>query len=91
MASVSQRKQLARTQSRVCQRVKEQSHLSKSSDREVGESQGEREPHLGKRESEREHRKKRVVSTVKRGRFQERKGWHARRTSLGEVGESMSG
>ena len=35
----------------------------------VGESQGEREPHLGEREWE--HGEERVDSTVKEGRFQE--------------------
>ena len=44
-------------QSRFCQKKKEQSRLSRVPDREVGESQGEREPHLGERQSEsdREH------------------------------------
>ena len=33
-------------QSRLCQKEKEQSRLSKAPDRNVGESQGEREQHL---------------------------------------------
>ena len=37
-------------QSRLCQKEKEQSRLSRSPDSEVGESQGERESHLGERE-----------------------------------------
>ena len=36
-------------QSRLCQKKKEQSHLSKASDREGRESQGEQEPHYDKR------------------------------------------
>ena len=38
-ASVPQSKQLAMCQSRLCQNEKEQSHLSGSPDRELGESQ----------------------------------------------------
>ena len=78
--------------SRSCQKEKEQSRLSKVPDRKVGESQGEREPHLGERgESEREHEEERVDSTVKEGRFQGGEGGQARRASLGEVEGSMSG
>ena len=36
--------------SRICQKEKEQSHLSRSPDPKVGESQSEQEPHLGERE-----------------------------------------
>ena len=36
-------------QSLLCQKEKKQSHLSKAPDRKLGESQGEREPHLGER------------------------------------------
>ena len=36
--------------SRLCQKQKEQSRLSRVPDREGGESQGGREPHLGERE-----------------------------------------
>ena len=36
-------------QSRLCQKEKKQSHLSRSPNREVGESQGERVPHLGEK------------------------------------------
>ena len=35
-------------QNRLCQTEKEQSRLTTASDRKVGESQGEREPHHGK-------------------------------------------
>ena len=49
------------------------------------ESQGEREPHLGEREreregggSERDHGEERVSYTVKKGRFQGGKGGQAR-------------
>ena len=41
--------------------------------------------------SEREHVEGRVDSGMKEGRFQGRKGGQARRASLGEVEESMSG
>ena len=79
--------------SRPCQKQKEQSRLSKAPDHEMGESQGGREPHLGKREgeSEREHGGERVDSTVKEGRFQEVKGRQARIASLEEIEGSMSG
>ena len=43
------------------------------------------------RESEREHAKERVDSTVNKGRFQRGNGGHTRRTSLEQVEESMSG
>ena len=60
----------------------------------MGESQSDREPHLGGRDwvgagaGER-----RVGSTVKEGRLFEggRNGGQAKRTSLVELGESMSG
>ena len=41
--------------------------------------------------SEREHREERVDYTVKEGRFREGKGEQARRASLGDVEEGMSG
>ena len=41
--------------------------------------------------SEREHEEERVDFTMKEGRFQGGKGGQARRASLGEVEESMSG
>ena len=37
-------------QSRLCQKEKERSRLSRVPDRKVGESQSEREPHLGEKE-----------------------------------------
>ena len=43
------------------------------------------------RGSEWEHKEGRVDSTVKEGRFLGGKGGQARRVSLGEVEESMSG
>ena len=52
----------------------------------MGESQGERE-----RGSERENGEERVDSTVKEDRFQGGEGGQAKRVSLGEVEESMSG
>ena len=38
--------------SRLCQKEKEQSRLSRVPDHEGGESQGEREPHLGEKEED---------------------------------------
>ena len=59
VASVPQIEQLARMpepprvrKSRLCQKEKEQSRQSRVPDREVGDSQGEQEPHLGERERE---------------------------------------
>ena len=76
-------------QSCPCQKEKEQSRLSKAPDHEWGESQDGREPHLGERGgSEQEHGVERVDSIVKEGRFQ---GGKARRASLEQVEESMSG
>ena len=62
-------------QSRFCQKEKEQSHLSRLSDREVKESQGEQErcTLARKRGPEREHGEERVDSTVKKGGLQEEK------------------
>ena len=50
VASVPQREQLASTPKPPLPKEKEQSHLSRVSDRDVGESQGERKLHLGERE-----------------------------------------
>ena len=87
VALVPQREQLANTPKK-----KQQSNLFRSSDHEEGESQGEREPHLGKRGgSEREHGVERVDSTEKESKFQARKGGQVRRASLGEVEGSTSG
>ena len=52
VASVPQREQLASTPEPLCQEEKEQSRQSRASDREEGESQGEREPHLSKKEGD---------------------------------------
>ena len=73
--------------------MKEQSRQSRAPDREGGESQGERDLHLGEREegSERKHREERVDSTVKEGRFQGGEGGKVRRASLREVEGSISG
>ena len=49
-------------QSYLCQKETEQSRLSKESDRKVGESQDERELHLGKKEKD-------------QSASMERKGW----------------
>ena len=58
--------------SRLFQKEKEQSRLSRAPDRELGESQGKRKPHLGEKEggSERDHGEERMDSIVKKGRFQ---------------------
>ena len=50
VASVLQGEQLARRQSRLCHKEKEQSHQSRSLDRQVEGIQGEREPYLGEKE-----------------------------------------
>ena len=61
-------------------------------DHERGESQGGQKPHLGERGgSERKQEEERVNSTVKEGRLQGGKGGQARRASLEQVEESMSG
>ena len=86
-------------QSHLCLEEKEQSRQSKAPDREAGESQGGRDPHLGERErerergggSEREHGEERVDSTVNEGKFQEGKKGQARRASQGKVEGGMSG
>ena len=61
-------------QSGLSQKKKEQRHLSGSPDCDMGESQAEREPHLGKREKDRDQSgsigKERVDSVVKEGGFQ---------------------
>ena len=67
--------------SRLCQKEKEQSHLSKAPYRKGGESQGGREPHLGE--------KKAWIG--KGGLHREGKGGQAMRASLEEVGGGMSG
>ena len=41
-------------QVRFCQKEKEQSRQSRVSDRERGENQGEREPHVGEKEGDRD-------------------------------------
>ena len=48
VALVAQREQLKVCQTRLCLKEKKQSHLSKTPDRNVEESQGERVPDLGK-------------------------------------------
>ena len=50
MASVPQESSWQVCQSRLSQKEKEQSHMSRPSDCEVGESRGERELHLGERD-----------------------------------------
>ena len=75
----------------LCQEGKEQSHLSRVPDREWGESQGGREPHLGERGgSEQGHGVERVDSTMKEGRFQGGKGGQAKRASPEQIQGSMS-
>ena len=59
----------------------------------MGESQGEREPHLGEREggSYREHGEERVNAAVKESRFQREEGGQTKRAFVGDVEGSMSG
>ena len=91
VASVPQREQLASTPDPPCQKEKEQSRLFKASNREVGESQGERVPHLGEKEgSKREHGEEKVDFAVKEDRFQGRERWKTKRVSLGKVEGNMS-
>ena len=62
-------------QSLLCQKENEQDHLSKLQNREVGESQVGKVPHLGEEgESELEHGVERVSCALKEGRFQGREG-----------------
>ena len=93
MASVPQREQLADTLKPLFPKEKEQSRLSRSPDREgervkVSES---RTLARERKESEREHEKERVDSTVKGGRPQEGEGVQTKRTFLEEVEGSISG
>ena len=94
VVSVSQSEQLAMSRELLLSKEKEQTHLSSAPDREVGESQSEREPHLGE--------KKEIKSRAWGGKSglhsegwqtpkREREGGQAKRTSLGKVGENMSG
>ena len=75
-------------QSRLCQKKKEMSHLFRSRDREIGESQGEREPHFGKVEVDQSGS---MDSKVKEDGFQAGEERQAKITFLGEVGATMSG
>ena len=52
VASVPQREHWQVRRSTPCQKVKEQSRLSRVPDDEGGETQGGREPHLGEREED---------------------------------------
>ena len=79
--------------SRLCQKEKEQSCLSRVPDNERGESQGGRELHRGEREG-----RIRAVAWSGKGGFHgegkqipRRKGGKARRASLEQVKGSMSG
>ena len=79
-------------QSRLCQNKRNRAVSSEHHIIRGGESQGEREPHLGERRgSEREHGEERVDSRVKEGKFQGEERGEATRASLGEVEGSMSG
>ena len=52
VASAPQESSWQEHRSRLCQKEKEQSRLSKAPDHEGGESQDGREPHLGEREGD---------------------------------------
>ena len=80
-------------QSRLCQKEKDQSRLSRSPDCKVGESQGgtRAAPWRERGGSEREHGEEWVDSTMKEGRSQGGEGGQAKRASLGKVEESVNG
>ena len=62
-------------QSRSCQKEKEQSHQSRLTGREMGENQGEQEPHLGdKEEGQSGSMEERISSTEKMGFEEGREG-----------------
>ena len=58
----------------------------------MGESQGEPKLHLGERKGDQSGSTgRKEYSIVKKGEFYKGEGGQAKRTFLGEVGESMSG
>ena len=92
VASVPQGELWKVDQSRLCQKEKEQSRLSKAPDREVGRVKVSDSCTLSReRGSKREHEEQMVDFTVKEERFQGGEGGQAKRTSLGEVEDSISG
>ena len=92
VASRPQREQLAKTPEPLLPKGKGTEPSVQSTSRE-GEIVKVSEIRTLARErgSEREHEEERVDSIVKEGRFQGGEGGQARRASLGEVEESMSG
>ena len=74
VTSPPQREQLAITPSRPSQKEMEQKRQSRVPNREGGETQGEREPHLDKGEGDQSESMERVKSTVKEDRFLRREG-----------------
>ena len=91
VASMPQREQLASVPEPPCQ--KEKIRQSRVPDHERGRDSrwARAAPWREKEGSEWEHEKERVDSTVKEGRFQGGKQGQAKRASLGEVEDSMSG
>ena len=91
---MQQRDQLASMPEPPLPKEKGTELLSRSPHCEKGESQGEQEPHLGKRERKiraRAWEGKGVDFTAMKGKFQGGEGGQAKRTSLGEVEGGMSG
>ena len=78
-------------QSRLCQKEKEQSRLSKAPDHEGEDSQGGREPHLGEKEGDQSKSMERKGWTPPWRKADSKKGGKARRASLEQVEGSMSG
>ena len=70
VALVPQREQLTSMPSRLCQKEKKQSHLSKTPNRDAERSQGEREPDLGEREGDQSGSMKGKGWTQSEGSFQ---------------------
>ena len=69
-------------QYRLCQKEKEQSHLSKSPDHEVRESQGERQPHFGERKGDQSGSTERKGGIHSEGRQVPRRRGRAGKKSL---------
>ena len=91
VASMPRREQLASTLEPLLPKRKGQIRQSRVPDHEGGESQGERDLLLGKREGIREGAWRGKGELYSEGRFQGGKGGEARRTFLGKVQGSMSG
>ena len=93
VASVPQRKQLARTLEPLLPKGEgTEASFQRTRSQRGGVQVRESRTLMREREgSERNHGKERVSSTVKEGRFQDGEGEQAKRTFLEQVEESMSG